>query len=250
MMSLSRCHSELFATLRGGNRAEEPHRHLAMKWQRRNTRACTHTCLSSSLQCVYLLFDSRGQLCGRWWMSFQCCSTDKQTKTLPPSVLSPIIPLTEEHDRKRQHSTLDALTDLFIWCYSMFELQLLSWLFWHRYMCNLNLINCYFMYSIRHSLPDKFEWIRSTIRLHAYCSGSAGWRVAPPHGSAGPAGSPRWLGGRPAASSAAPCTSDAGPRPEMTGQPESGTDLTAEPRFLTALTAACRWRQSDWKLKS
>lgn len=87
MRSLSRCHSELFATLRGGNRAEEPRQHLAIL-KRQRTRTHTHTLFPLLVKCVYLLFDSRGQLCGRWWMSFQCCSVNKHTNTPSSSVLS------------------------------------------------------------------------------------------------------------------------------------------------------------------
>lgn len=67
--------------------------------------------------------------------------------------------------------------------------------------------------------------------------------------SAGPAGSPQWPGGRPAASLVAPCRSGGGSQPGTTDQPEPGTDLIAESRSPTALTTAWRWRQSESKPK-
>lgn len=126
MMTLSRCHGERLATLTGGNRAEEHRKHLAMlKWERRNTY--------KSLLCVYLLSDSGEQLCGKWWMSFKCCWTDKHSNNSPSCVLSYIISL------MKVTKTLDGLMDLGL--ISLFSPLLVAVYFSRSYVIDW-MINC------------------------------------------------------------------------------------------------------------
>lgn len=147
MRSLSRCHTEPVAPLRGRRRA----------WDTSTTPGCnevtnTHTHISPHHYCKCICCESRRTAV--WEVM-------NELSVLIFSWLTPLIEKQSKQDRK--HSTVDALTESFM------QLRDLS-------CCT----------ATPHT--DTFKRIDWP---HTYCSGSGGWRVAPQHGSAGPAESPQ-----------------------------------------------------------
>lgn len=164
----------------------------------RCTHTYTHTCFSSLLHVNWIneVWDHEGRCVG----GDECAFTDDKNTTA--SIITSM-----ENPRIKTFNTK---------CYK-------------RSLYNVKISHFTLFYGVK-------LWFRLLLLriqmcwliICAYCSGSEGWRAGPPHVSAGPAESPQWSCGHPAASSAVPCRSDVGSQPGSTDLPESQIDLPVE----------------------